>query len=84
MKLKLAFTHTAIRAVQHLRDVRAWFRGWKPKKPVRVARALVAKELAQAVSVVLREGVDFNQQFKGTPLTKRKQASWPRRASPSV
>ncbi len=39
---------------------------------------------AQAVYVVLTEGVDFNQQFKGTPLTKRKQASWPRRASPSV
>ena len=34
--------------------------------------------------VVLSEGVDFNQQFKGTPLTKRKQASWPRRASPAV
>ena len=23
-------------------------------------------------------------EFKGTPLLKRKQASWPRRASPSV
>jgi hypothetical protein len=31
--------------------------------------------------LVLKEDLDFNQQFKGTPLTKRKQASWPRRAS---
>ena len=33
---------------------------------------------------VLKDGVDFNQQFKGTPLTRRKQARWPRRASPSA
>jgi transposase len=82
--LKLAFSHAAIRAVQYFPEVRQWFQRWKRKKPIRVARTLVAKELAQAVYVVLSEGVDFNQQFKGTPLTKRKQASWPRRASPSV
>lgn len=82
--LKLAFSHAAIRAVQYFPEVRQWFQRWKRKKPIRVARTLVAKELAQAVYVVLREGVDFNQQFKGTPLTTRKQASWPRRASPSV
>ena len=42
----------------------------------------VAKELVQSVYHVLKEGVDFNQQFKGTPLTRQKQARWPRRASP--
>ncbi|MDO8665081.1 MAG: IS110 family transposase [Gemmatimonadales bacterium] len=82
--LKLAFSHAAIRAVQYFPEVRQWFQRWKRKKPVRVARALVAKELAKSVYVVLKDGVDFDQQFKGTPLTKRKQASWPRRASPSV
>jgi transposase len=82
--LKLAFSHAAIRAVQYFPEVRQWFQRWKRKKPVKVARALVGKELAKSVYVVLTEGVDFNQQFKGTPLTKRKQASWPRRASPSV
>jgi hypothetical protein len=51
---------------------------------VKVARALVAKELAKSGYIVLKEDVDFNHTFKGTPLTKRKQASWPRRASPSV
>ncbi len=51
---------------------------------MRVARALVAKELAKSVYVVLKDDVDLNHTFKGTPLTKRKQASWPRRASPTV
>jgi len=82
--LKLAFSHAAIRAVQYFPEVRQWFLRWKRKKPVRVARALVAKELAKSVYMVLKEDVDFNQQFKGTPLSKRKQASWPRRASPSA
>ena len=82
--LKLAFSHAAIRAAQYFPEVRQWLQRWKRKKPVRVARALVAKELAKSVYVVLTQGVDFDQQFKGTPLTKRKQASWPRRASPSA
>lgn len=82
--LKLAFSHAAIRAVQYFPEVRQWFQRWKRKKPIRVARALVAKELAKSVYVVLHEGVDFNHEFKGTPLTRRKQASWPRRASPSA
>ncbi len=82
--LKLAFSHAAIRAVQYFPEVRQWFQRWKRKKPIRVARALVAKELAQSVYVVLHQGVEFDHQFKGTPLTTRKQASWPRRASPST
>jgi hypothetical protein len=71
-------------AVQYFREVRQWFQRWKRKKPVRVARALVVKEFAQCVYVVLKEGVDFDQQLKGTPLTKRRQASRPRWASPSA
>jgi len=82
--LKLAFSHAAVRAIQYFPEVRQWFQRWKRKKPVKVARALVAKELAKSVYVVLHDAVEFNQQFKGTPLSKRKQASWPRRASPSV
>lgn len=82
--LKLAFSHAAIRAVQYFPEVRQWYVRWKRKKPIRVARALVAKELAKSVYMVLHEGVEFDHHFKGTPLTKRKQASWPRRASPSA
>jgi hypothetical protein len=33
---------------------------------------------------VLTDDVDFNQQFKNTPLTRQKKAQWPRRASPSA
>lgn len=82
--LKLAFSHATVRAIQYYPEIRQWYQRWKRKKPIRIARALVAKELAQAVYVVLKEGVEFNQQFKGTPLSKQKQASWPRRASPAV
>lgn len=82
--LKLAFSHATIRAIQYFPEVRQWYQRWKRKKPIRIARALVAKELAKSVYVVLHEQVDFNQQFKGTPLTRQKKAQWPRRASPSV
>lgn len=82
--LKLAFSHAAVRAIQYFPEVRQWYQRWKRKKPIRIARALVAKELAKSVYVVLHEQVDFNQQFKGTPLTRQKQARWPRRASPSA
>ena len=82
--LKLAFSHAAVRAVQYFPEVRQWYQRWKRRKPLRVARALVAKELAQSVYHVLKDGVDFNQQFKGMPLTRQKKARWPRRASPSA
>lgn len=65
-------------------EIRQWYQRWKRQQPVGVARAWVAKELAHSVYVVLKEGVDFQQQFPGTPLTTRQQASWPRRASPSA
>ena len=82
--LKLAFSHATVRAIQYFPEIRQWYLRWKRKKPQRIARALVAKELAQSVYVVLHDHVEFNQQFKGTPLTRQKQARWPRRASPSA
>jgi len=82
--LKLAFSHATVRAIQYFPEIRAWYQRWKRKKPLRVARALVAKELAKSVYVVLTDQVDFNHQFKGTPLTRRKPARWPRRVSPSA
>jgi len=83
--LKLAFSHAAVRAIQYFPEVRQWYQRWKRKKPARIARALVAKELAQSVYHVLQDGVAFNHHFKGTPLTRRKHhARWPRRASPSA
>lgn len=80
--LKLAFSHATVRAIQYYPEIRTWYQRWKRKKPLPVARTLVAKELAKSVYWVLKEQVDFNQQFKGTPLTRQKQVRWPRRASP--
>ena len=82
--LKLAFSHAAVRAVQYFPEVRQWYLRWKRRKPLRVARALVAKELAQSVYHVLKDDVDFNQRFKDASLTRQKTARWPRRASPSA
>jgi transposase len=80
--LKLAFSHAGIRAVQYHPEIRAFFKAKARKKAIRVARTLVALELARIVYHVLRTGEAFNDQFKGRPLSHRKYAMWPRRASP--
>ena len=80
--LKLAFSHAGIRAVQYYREIRAPFKAKARKKPIRIARTLVALELARIVYHVLTTQEDFNGQFKHCPLSRRKHAKWPRRASP--
>ncbi len=80
--LKLAFSHAGIRAVQYNPEIRAFFKAKARKKPIRVARTLVALELARIVYHVLTNNEDFNGQFKGRALSHRKLAQWPRRASP--
>lgn len=82
--LKLAFSHAGIRAVQYYPEIRAFFKAKARKKPIRIARTLVALELARIVYEVLTKQEDFNGRFKGRPLSRRKHAQWPRRASPSV
>ncbi|MGH8583054.1 MAG: IS110 family transposase [Gammaproteobacteria bacterium] len=80
--LKLAFSHAGIRAVQYYPEIRAFFKAKARKKPIRIARTLVALELARIVYHVLATQEDFNGQFKHRPLSHRKHAKWPRRASP--
>jgi transposase len=82
--LKLAFSHAGIRAVQYYPEIRAFFKAKRRKKPIRIARTLVALELARIVYHVLATQEEFNGQFKGRVLSRRKRAQWPRRASPSV
>jgi len=82
--LKLAFSHAGIRAVQYYPEIRAFFQAKARKKPIRIARTLVALELARIVYQVLTEQEDFNGRFKGRPISRRKHAQWPRRASPPV
>ncbi len=80
--LKLAFSHAGIRAVQYNPEIRAFFKAKARRKPIKIARTLVALELARIVYEVLTKQEDFNGQFKGQELSHRKHAKWPRRASP--
>ena len=82
--LKLAFSHAAVRAIQYFPEIRAYYRALSRRKPLPVARALVAKELARIVYFVLKKQEPFNHTFKGKPLSRTKQPKWPRLASPTV
>jgi transposase len=82
--LKLAFSHAGIRAVQYYPEIGAFFKAKARKTPIRIARALVALALARIVYQVLTKQEDFNGRFKNRPLSHRKHAKWPRRASPSA
>jgi transposase len=80
--LKLAFSHAGIRAVQYHPEIRAFLKAKARKKPIRIARTLVALELARIVYHVLTKQEEFNGRFKNQPLSHRTLAKWPRRASP--
>lgn len=80
--LKLAFSHAGIRAVQYYPEIRAFFKAKARKKVIRIARTLVALELARIVYHVLTKQEAFTGQFKGRPLSRRKHPQWPRQASP--
>jgi transposase len=80
--LKLAFSHAGLRAVQYNPEIRAFLKAKARKKPIRIARTLVALELARIVYHVLTKQEEFNGRFKNQPLSHRKHAKWPRRASP--
>lgn len=47
--LKLAFSHAGIRAVQYNPEIRAFLKAKARRKPIRIARTLVALELARIV-----------------------------------
>jgi transposase len=80
--LKIAFSHAAIRAVQYYPEIRAFFKGKARRKSLKMARTLVALEIARIVYHVLTTGAAFNGRFKNKPLSRTKQSQWPRLASP--
>ncbi len=82
--LKRAFGHAAVRAMQYYPEVRAFYRAKRRKKPERIARTLVALEIARIVYHVLSRQQVFNGLFKGKPLSRTKQSRWPHLASPSA
>jgi transposase len=82
--LKIALSHAAVRAIQYYPEIKRFYHRKARQKNPAIARTLVQKEIARAVYVVLKEGVEFDHTFKGQPLKRRKSSKWPRRASPDA
>lgn len=82
--LKITFSHAALRAVQYYPEIRTFYQHRVRTKGKPIARALVAKEIARIVYFVLKRQVDYDQTFKGVPLSHSKQPIRPRRGSPDA
>ena len=82
--LKLAFSHASVRAIQYYRVIRTFYRTQRRRKPMVVARAIIAAELARIVYQVLTKQEDCNGMFRGVPLEQTKTRQWPRLATPAV
>ncbi len=82
--LKLAVSHAGVRAIQYYPEIKMFYRKQRRRKPVIVARAIVAAELGRIVYQVLTKQEDFNGTFRGAPLQHTKTRQWPRLANPAV
>ncbi len=82
--LKLAFSHASVRAIQYFPVIKTFHQKQRRRKPIVVARAIVAAELARIVYQVLTKQEDFNGTFRGVPLQRTKTRQWPRLANPAV
>jgi transposase len=71
--LKLAFSHAAVRAVQRYSEVGAAYRKKLRKKNKPLALAWVRKELARIVYYVLRDGIEYDNTFRGVALSRPKK-----------
>ena len=80
--LKMTFGNAAVRAVQYYPEIRSWYLRKKRRKGERIAKALVAKEIARIVFYVWKKDEDFNGRFKGSVLERVKQEQWPLLRSP--
>lgn len=87
--LKTSFTEASVRAIQYYPEIRSFYQSKARKKHKAIARTLVAQELARICYHVLKEGVAYDNRFKGVELSKRKptgrhSVKWPRLSSPVV
>jgi transposase len=71
--LKLAFSHAAVRAIQRYAEIKATYRKKLRKKNVFLARAWVRKELARIVFHVLKDELEYDNTFRGVPLSRPKR-----------
>ena len=82
--LKIAFSHASVRAIQYFPVIKTFYQKQRRRKPIVVARAIVAAELARIVYQVLTKHEDFNGTFRGVPLQRTKTRQWPRLANPAA
>lgn len=79
--LKMAFSDSAVRAIQYYPEIRAFYKRMLRRTNERVARTIVAKELARIVYHILITKNNYRG-FKGQPISRMKALQWPRLASP--
>lgn len=72
--LKLALSHAAVRAVQRYAEIGTAYRKKLRKKNQPLALAWVRKELARIVYYVMRDGIDYDNTFRGVALSRPKKA----------
>lgn len=71
--LKLALSHAAVRAVQRYSEIGAAYRKKLRKKNQPLALAWVRKELARIVYYVLKDGIEYDNTFRGVALSRPKK-----------
>jgi transposase len=71
--LKLAFSHAAVRAVQRYGEIGTAYRKKLRKKNQPLALAWVRKELARIVYYVLKDGIEYDNTFRGVALSRPKK-----------
>lgn len=71
--LKLAFSHAAVRAVQRYAEIGAAHRKKLRKKNQPLALAWVRKELARIVYYMLKDGIEYDNTFRGVALSRPKK-----------
>lgn len=71
--LKLAFSHAAVRAVQRYVEIGTAYRKKLRKKNQPLALAWVRKELARIVYYVLKDGIEYDNTFRGVTLSRPKK-----------
>lgn len=71
--LKLAFSHAAVRAVQRYAEIGTAYRKKLRKKNQPLALAWVRKELARIVYYVLKDGIEYDNTFRGVALSRPKK-----------
>jgi transposase len=79
--LHMVFSQAAIRAYTHYKPVAQYYRKIRRRSGVKVARTVVAKELAKIVWYMLSRNEPYKG-FKGQPTRVAAQSYWPQPINP--